>query len=266
MPKDTTHRQLDSPRKNQFIGAVQSHGNISRACRDHGIHPSTGRDLWNKFRETGSTANRPQSGRPPIFSKPEKAIIVQIAKDNRQKPFHEIGNEIVNDSIPRISEGTIRNTLAEEGYHRRVARKVPYLMPATKQKHLHWAKERAKTMATQDWHDITWSDEAYVCLDNKKGRVWVTCRPGEELLEECCVAAVPQSPVRVMVWGIIMKGAKGPLLVLEYPGSKRGGMTASRYIDQVLEGPLSKFYHDMKPNSQFQQDGAASHRAKITKA
>ncbi|KAJ7197548.1 hypothetical protein GGX14DRAFT_574020 [Mycena pura] len=123
-------------------------------------------------------------------------------------------------------------------------------------------------MGNADWEDVAWSDEAYVCLDDKKGRVWVTRRPGEELLDECCVPTVPQSPIRVMVWGIIMKNAKGPLLTLEYPGGRGGGMTARRYIDQVLEGALVSFHAKMKrsrPNFRFQQDGTASHRAKLTK-
>ena len=38
-----------------------------------------------------------------------------------------------------------------------------------------------------------------------------------------------QSSIRVMVWGCIMNGQKGPLVVLEYPGGKGGGMNSSRY-------------------------------------
>lgn len=107
-----------------------------------------------------------------------------------------------------------------------------------------------------------------MCLDDKAGRVWVTRRPGEELLDECCVPIVLQSPFCVMVWGIVMKGAKGLLVVLEYPGGKGSGMMAERYINQVLQGPLLKFYKSRKqncPGFQFQQDCAAAHWAKITK-
>ncbi|KAJ7934712.1 hypothetical protein B0H13DRAFT_1458810, partial [Mycena leptocephala] len=59
-----------------------------------------------------------------------------------------------------------------------------------------------------------------------------------------------------MVWGIIAKGVKGPLIVLEYPKAKGGGMTSARYIKQVLESPLLDFF--------IQQDGAPSHRATAT--
>jgi hypothetical protein len=49
-----------------------------------------------------------------------------------------------------------------------------------------------------------------------------------------------------MVWGIIMRDAKGPLVILEYPGGWGSGMTASRYIEQVLEGPLLNFFCHQK--------------------
>lgn len=146
MPKVTTRRQINSPRKNQFIGALKIHGNISRACRDYDISSSTGNDLWKKYWETGSTANRPRSGCPAIFSAVEKAQIVEYTRENRRKPFRDIGNEIMTP----VSASTIRNIVAEKGYHRRVARKVPYISAAAKQKRLNWAKEMKEKMTVAD--------------------------------------------------------------------------------------------------------------------
>jgi hypothetical protein len=42
-----------------------------------------------------------------------------------------------------------------------------------------------------------------------------------------------------------MKGRKGPLVVLEYPGGKGGGMNTRRFCEQVLEGVFLDFYADM---------------------
>ncbi|KAJ7044326.1 hypothetical protein C8F04DRAFT_1250265 [Mycena alexandri] len=84
-------------------------------------------------------------------------------------------------------------------------------------------------MADTDYGDIGYSDEAYVCLDDKKG-------PAE-----------PSAP---------------------YVSWREGrGYDGARYIEQVLEGVLIDFYVQIKrsqPNFRFQQDGAPSHRAKIT--
>ena len=92
--------------------------------------------------------------------------------------------------------------------------------------------------------------------------------PDEEFDEDCLVPTFKQSSVCVMVWGCIMKGWKGPPVVLEYPGGKGGGMNTARYREQVLEGVLKDFYKQMDAEMDgviFQQDGAANHRSKSTK-
>jgi transposase len=70
-----------------------------------------------------------------------------------------------------------------------------------------------------------------------------------------------------MIWSCIGLGWKGPIVVLDYPGGKGGGMTAKRYQEQVLEAVLKDIYVDLEEKlggMHFQQDGAASHRAKST--
>ena len=67
----------------------------------------------------------------------------------------------------------------------------------------------------------------------------------------------------------MMKGKKGPLVMLEYPGGPGGGMTAARYREQVLESVLWEFWQDMSKERGevfFQQDRASAHRAKVMKA
>lgn len=266
MPKEpqrkSSRRQLDSPTKNRLIGAIEVQKNVAKACRDMNVPPTTGYDLWHKYQETGSTHNRSRSGRPRVTTNEGREKIVEMAVNNRRKPLEDIGNEME----PCVSRDTVRAVLADEGYHRRVAKKVPYLSKLTKEKRLAWAKEHQHWTA-KEWVNIAWSDEAYVVLGENKGRIWVTRKEGEDLLEECCVAKITQSSVRCMIWGSIMKGVKGPLVILEYPGGKGGGMTALRYQEQVLEGAVVDYYREMveeRPNFQFQQDGAPGHRAKST--
>jgi hypothetical protein len=116
---------------------------------------------------------------------------------------------------------------------------------------------------------VIWSNECYIYIGDSKGTVWVTRTPNEEFDENCLVPTFKQSPIRVMVWGCIMEGKKGPLVVLDYPGGRGGGMTAKRYQEQVLDGPLHNFYQEMSEERGmvvFQEDGASCHRAKTTKA
>ena len=130
-----------------------------------------------------------------------------------QKPFQQIAQDTNID----ISECIIRNTAADAGYHQRVAWKVPFLTALQKRKRVAWAEE-FKSFDVHQWKNMIWSDECYVHFNDHSGCVYVTCHADEEYNENCVIPTFKQSSVQVMVWGCIMKGRKGPLAVLEYPG------------------------------------------------
>jgi transposase len=263
MPENNPHQpQVDTPTKNRIVGYANATGNAAEAGRKENVDPQTAQHICRRFKKTGSAARKQGSGRLTKLTDRDRRQIVRIAQKGRRLAFGEVRNQATAD----ISTSTIRRVLADEGYHRRVARKVPYLTKVHKQARLAWAK-RNKGMGSEDWRKIIFSDECYIHLGNKQGRIYVTRRADEVLLDECLVLTFKQSLVHVMVWGCIIEGHKGPLVVLEYPGGKGGGMNTIRYQDQVLNPFLKAFYMQMNNERQtvyFQQDGAASHRSKST--
>jgi hypothetical protein len=71
-----------------------------------------------------------------------------------------------------------------------------------------------------------------------------------------------------MVWGYIISGYKGLLIVLEYSGGKDNGMNSAYYQEQVLDKVLVNFMAHMKALREFavfQQDNASSYASKSTK-
>ena len=89
--------------------------------------------------------------------------------------------------------------------------------------------------------------------------VWVTRAPSEEFNEDFIIPTFKQSPLQVMIWACIMRGSQGPLVILDFPGGKGGGMTAKHYQDQVLDKVLFDYYwgmSEMRGQVVFQQDGA----------
>jgi transposase len=252
--------QHNSPKKNRLIGTILAGKTIQEAAELNNIPHSTAKKIWGKYRATGTTSNRPRSGRPPKVTEKTRRLLVWTARKNRRTPLKDIGNQME----PKLSGPTVARHLALDGYHRRVGRKVPFLTKGQKRKRLMWARQQKG----YDWSKVIWSDECYVYLDDTRGRVFVTRRADEEFDEDCLIPTFKQSDIRVMVWGCIMKGRKGPLVVLEYPGGKGGGMNAKRYQEQVLEGKLLEFWSEMNSERHdvvFQQDGAPSHTAKSTK-
>ena len=254
-----TRTQHDSPKKNRLIGAIQAGSTLRKAADLVEIPYPTAKKIWAKFRKTGSTSNRPRSGRPPKVDERTRRCMVLTACRHQKMTYAKIGN-----SIPmKVSRSTVRRHLACEGYHRWVAQRVPFLNTVQRRKRLMWAWR----FRWFKWWRVIWSDECYIHLDDMPERIYITRRADEIFEEGCLIPSFMQSQVCIMVWGCIMQGRKGPLVVLDYPGGKGGGMDATRYREQVLEAVFLEFYKEMRSERgyvAFQQDGAPSHNAKAT--
>ena len=133
------------------------------------MKPAMAQNLWNKFQMTGTVENQPRSGRPKKVTPRMEHAVIQNAKKERCKPLQDLTNAISDD----ISETSVRNTLAAHGYHRRVARRVPYINPDQTRKRKDWGKEHESWTAKQ-WAEVIYSDECYIQLgDHQIGRAHV---------------------------------------------------------------------------------------------
>lgn len=254
----------NSPKKNRFIGCVLAGNTVEAAGKQYNIPQSTASDIWRKFQQTGSTHNRPRSGRPAKITSRTTHAVIREAKKHRHENLSAIGKMVT----PSISASAVRKILANEGLHRRKARKVVFLAKIHKQKRKAWAV-KLKNWGDKEWNCIIWSDKSYVYIGDDRGTVWVTRAADEEFQEDCVIPTFKQSPLRIMIWSCIMRGSRGPLVILDYPGGKGGGMTAQRYQDQVLDRALFDYYWKMLESRGqviFQQDGARCHTAKSTMA
>ncbi|CAK5262134.1 unnamed protein product [Mycena citricolor] len=266
MPRSSSYTRHSEESKNQFVGAMTVEPNIKKHAAAHGIPYETARKIWRKYQETGSIENLLLSGRPKKITPAVEKKIAKTARAIRRMPFEDIGNQM----DPRISARSVGRVLDKEGLHRRVARVVPYLTEDHKAARLAWA-ERLASKTDRQWAWVIWSDECYIHLDGGAQRVWVTRTSEEVYDQDCLVPRFKQSPIRVMVWGCIAHDWKGPLIVLEYPGGRGGGMTAERYQKQVLQKVLEDALADVKKQRgsrariEFQQDGPSCHTAKSTK-
>ncbi|CAA7265669.1 unnamed protein product [Cyclocybe aegerita] len=237
-PPKTSRHEVDTPTRNRIISYAQASGNAAAAGRNENVNERTAQCIYKHFLETGETSNKPRPGPSEKLSDYGKRQVIREVIKHRRMPLTEITNRLATC----VSPSTIRRIIAAQGFHQRVARKVPYLSPAHKRKRLNWARIH-QSFWPSDWRCTMFSDECYVYLGDDRGRIYVTRRPDEELLEECLVPTFKQSTVRVMVWGCIAEDWKGPLVVLEYPGGKGGE----------------------RGNMTFQQDGAPSHGSKVMK-
>lgn len=255
--------RLDTPTKDRVIGAVEAGASYRSAAKLFG---TTHTKVWRAHKhwlKNGTTHYPPLPGRPRKLDDEAHERLVQLARSNCRMPLAELGTNLE----PNVSRSTVRKELAKDLLHRRKARRKPHLKPWHKAARLFFARS-ALDLNPDTMHQIIWSDESYITIGDTPGVVYVTRKPGEEYDEAFTVPSDLQSNIRIMVWGCIMKDCKGPLIVLEYPGGKGGGMTANRYIEQVIAPVLLPFYSEasaQRNGAYFQQDNASCHKAKSTK-
>ncbi|KIK03683.1 hypothetical protein K443DRAFT_5171 [Laccaria amethystina LaAM-08-1] len=113
----STHKtsciQHDLAKKNRLIGALLAGKGLHEAAQMTDFKKSTAADIWKRYQQTGSTQNHPRSGCLKVVMDRLKQEIMNAAKKSRWQPFQEITNNLE----PQVSDATIRNVLAKEGYH-----------------------------------------------------------------------------------------------------------------------------------------------------
>lgn len=121
-----------------------------------------------------------------------------------------------------------------------------------------WAK--AKSCWTErQWNSVIFSDESKfdVCVGDTRKRV---IRKKNEAYHRDCLKRTVKFPASVMVWGCFAARGVGKLHFIE------GTVNAEKYI-RILEDHLLPSVPMITTFDEFvfQQDGASSHTAKITK-
>ena len=152
-------------------------------------------------------------GRPSKLSQTQSEELIQFitsSRTGRRLSYKKLA-AIFNDQWG-ISEHSIRTTLSNAGFHRRIARLKPPLSEANRQKRLAYAYEHVDWTKEQ-WDTIFWTDETWV-TGGRHTRTWVTRRVGEEWNETCIVDKYPKKS-GWMFWGGFNGQTKGPCLFWE---------------------------------------------------
>lgn len=80
---------------------------------------------------------------------------------------------------------------------------------SAKNKTLHWARDH-QHWTTEEWNNITWSDESRFLLTHADVRIW---RKQHESMAPSCLVSSVQSGV--VVWGMFSWHTLGPLISIE---------------------------------------------------
>ncbi|KAA8491613.1 Transposable element Tc3 transposase [Porphyridium purpureum] len=177
----------------------------------------------------------------------------------KTKPFSTAGQVqagILSARAKSVSVQTVRRVIRNEHIWKK-CKKTPHLQDRHRQARIkfvldhHWKRE--------EWRDVVFTDEKKWNLDGPDGLKFYWA--GLEDEPAVCLSRV-YGGQSLMVWGAI--NGEGKLALLFTKDYYSGGQTAAKYVEMLDKSRVIVKAKETLGYFKFMQDGAASHRAKIT--
>ena len=174
--------RLDSATRNIIIGQLQAGISQSEVARTVNVNQSTISRLWSRFQQTGTTNDRPRSGRPRITTRRQDRYIRVFHLRHRT-----VTATITAVGLPggrRISSQTVRNRLRVHGIRPRRPYFGSVLTPLHRRERVRWCN-RLSAWTFRNWRRIWFSDESRFLLQKRDGRTRVYRHRNERFADSC---------------------------------------------------------------------------------
>jgi transposase len=120
-----TYTRWPSSIKNQLVGYTEAGMTVAQAVqalpKEVDMPEATAHHIVEKFKETGSTDDRPRTRVPRKVTLEMREEILAKAQGDRLMTYEQIGKSL----DPPLSGNTVGRVCAEEGYHRRTTKQKP---------------------------------------------------------------------------------------------------------------------------------------------
>lgn len=214
------------------------------------IRPGTIHKVWNKYLDTGSTDDRPRTGRP---SKTTERIRRILCRKSSMNPF--LSSAEINEQLSmtnRISNRTVRRILRDGGLFSFKAARKQKLSKINVKRRKTFCKDYSK-WTINDWKKVIFSDECRIHRYSNCRQL--VRRPlCTRFKKRYTIKTVKYNGFSVHIWGAIW--GDGFRSIIKCPQRLN-----SQGYQSVIEEGLIPFY---KPYNIFQQDGATCHTSKTT--
>jgi hypothetical protein len=205
------------------------------------------------------TPRKDKRGRKPLIKSPEEGALIQWLRSDplyRKLPWADLRYYI--PGLELYGEHAITTALRSLGYKRVIRPQRIYLTDQHKANRLAFAYEQlALRPRLEDWERVLFSDETWATNSHAWKR-WITIH---DIEDPETWAMIRQKPHGWMFWGSFAGGTKGPSFFWE---KEYGGISAAKYQHFIV--PLVYVFQEEFGDLVFQQDNAAAHSARSTKA
>ena len=247
---------LRAAARENAIGRLQAGQRQADVAHALNVSQSTISRFWNRFRQSGSTADAPRSGRPRETTPAQDRFIRLRHLRNRFLSAQSTVQELPGNQ--RISRQTVRNRIHGAGLRAYRPYQGNVLTRRHRQARMLWANQHQAWTLRNHWRHVWFSDESRFLLQRHDGKRRVYRWHGERYAAPCVDEAPPHGSGGVTVWGAISNTGRSQLVWVQ------DNLTAAQYIQDILQPHVLPLMGT--PGAVFQQDNARLHTARITVA
>ena len=250
-------KELSEDLRQKIIDLYKAKKGYKTISKTLSVHVSTVRKIVCKWRQFGTVATLPRSGRPVKITPKAQRVIINEVKKNPRVSAEDLRKSLKHADIS-VDTSTIRKTLNKNGIHGRRPRRKPLLSKKNISARLEFAKKHLDASQCH-WENILWTDETKVELFGGKTQHHVWRTAGTAHHHQNLIPTVKFGGGSIMVWACFAGSGPGQMEIIN-------GKMDSQVYQNILQKNLKQSVKKLRLKRGWilQQDNDPKHRSRST--